>query len=56
MNKRINGHWIMETNASKKRKAKIEQLRSRMHEIEEKGRMTSKIRQSFLDRIERLEK
>lgn len=55
MNKRINGHWIMETNASKKRKAKIAKLRARMEELEQKGRLTSKIKRSFLDRIERLE-
>ncbi len=46
----------METNASKKRKAKIVKLRERMCELEAQGKMTSKIRRSFLNRIERLEK
>lgn len=55
MNKRVNGHWIMETNKHKKRKKKIAEIRKRMHELEEKGRMTSKIRKMFLDRIERLD-
>lgn len=55
MNKRVNGHWLMETNASKKRKAKIAKMRARMQELEEKGRLTSKVKKLYESRIERLE-
>lgn len=54
MNKRVNGRWIMETKASKKRKIKREKLQARMEELQEKGRLTSKIRKSFEQKIERL--
>ncbi len=54
MNKRVNGQWIMETNASKKRKAKIAKIEARREELRAKGRLTSKINKMFQDRIERL--
>ena len=54
LNKRVNGHWLYETNKSKKRKAKIAKIESRMKELEEKGRLTSKIKKMYLNRIERI--
>lgn len=54
LNKRVNGQWIMETNASKKRKARIAKIEARREELRAKGRLTSKINKMFQDRIERL--